>query len=96
MILVHLIHLPAYSQFSMNQFIHQFITVIFIYISFKLNHAFSFTSELNNVKQDANNDTVSIYQVSSVELVTDKKLEAFNNTSLDCCTCRTNSYRKVT
>ena len=29
-------------------------------------------------EQTANNDTVSIYQVSSVQLVTDKKLEVFN------------------
>ena len=28
----------------------------------------------------ADSDTVSTYQVSSVQLVTDKKLEAFNNT----------------
>ena len=32
----------------------------------------------------ADSDTVSTYQVSSVQLVTDKKLEAFNNRSKQC------------
>ena len=31
------------------------------------------------LSKTANSDTVSTYQVSSVQLVTDKKLEAFNN-----------------
>ena len=31
------------------------------------------------LSKTADSDTVSTYQVSSVQLVTDKKLEAFNN-----------------
>ena len=36
-----------------------------------------------NHSKTADSDTVSTYQVSSVQLVTDKKLEAFNRSSID-------------
>ena len=32
------------------------------------------------LRKTADSDTVSTYQISSVQLVTDKKLEAFNKT----------------
>ena len=42
-------------------------------------------------EQTANSDTVSTYQVSSVQLVSDKKLEALNKAycSLDPYSCAT-------
>ena len=41
-----------------------------------------FNSKTNDChSKTADSDTVSTYQVSSVQLVTDKKLEAFNNGS---------------
>ena len=40
-------------------------------------------------EQTADSDTVSTYQASSLQLVTDKKLEALNKHSLDRHTCGT-------
>ena len=54
---------------------------IFIYHNIVHNKTNSVGTK-KNLSKAADSDTVSTYQVSSVQLVTDKKLEAFNKAQL--------------
>ena len=67
----------------------------FIYQS-KLKICINYRNTKNLHSKTADSDTVSTYQVSSVQLVTDKKLEAFNKAGLSYALLKASSFLSVT
>ena len=55
------------------------VSFYFLLYHFYFLHAITTKVNFYAFSKTADSDTVSTYQVSSVQLVTDKKLEAFNN-----------------
>ena len=53
-------------------------SVIALSVTLTLSQSIFYQKHLVCTKQTADSDTVSTYRVSSVQLVTNKKLEAFN------------------